>query len=50
MIRSSICRQSSMSSGLAAQVQLLDDQLVELVLDQAERHFVDAEFLVASPR
>ncbi len=45
--RCSICRQSSMSSGLALQVQLLDDQLVELVLDQAQRHFVDAELLVA---
>ena len=32
---------------LGPQVQLLDDQLVELVVDQAQRHFVDAEFLVA---
>ena len=28
-------------------LQLLDDQLVELVLDQADRHLVDAELLVA---
>ena len=40
-------RQSSMSSGLACRLQLLDDQLVEPVLDQAERHLVDAELLVA---
>ena len=36
-----------MSSGLARRLQLLDDQLVELVVDQAERHLVDAELLVA---
>ena len=29
------------------QAELLDDQLVELVVDQAERHLVDAELLVA---
>ena len=32
---------------LALQVQFLDDQLVELILHEAQRHFVDAEFLVA---
>ena len=39
-------RQSSISSGSALQAELLDDQLVELVVDQAERHLVDAELLV----
>ena len=47
MTRCSSSRQSLMSSGSALQVQLLDDQLVELVVDQAERHLVDAELLVA---
>ena len=28
------------------QAQLVDDQLVELVVDQAQRHFVDREILV----
>ena len=32
---------------LGPQVQLLDDQLVELVLDQADRHFVNRLLLVA---
>ncbi len=32
---------------LRPQAELLDDQLVQLVLDQAERHLVDAEGLVA---
>ena len=46
-IRSSICRQSSISSGPAwVRCELLDDQLVELVVDEAQRHLVDAELLV----
>ena len=32
---------------LGPQAQLLDDQLIELVLFQADRHLVDAELLVA---
>ena len=39
-------RQSSRSSGPAGEAQLADDQLVEAVVDQAQRHFVDRKILV----
>ncbi len=32
---------------LGLELQLLDDQFIQPIIDQAERHFVDAEFLVA---
>ena len=47
LIRSTISRHSVRSSGLGLQVQPLDQDLVQPVIDQRERHLVDAELLVA---